>query len=223
MEIATESIPREAVDYLRRSILALSRRNPHVFPWRDCPNPFHALVAEILLQRTRAEQVVPVYLRFIEKFPNPADLARANISDIESVIGSLGLRWRAKFLNELGTRLLNSSGTIPATLEQLLDLPGVGMYAASAFLSLHMGKRVPIVDSNIVRLYGRFFGFDTGPESRRNSQLLALADIITPIRAFKTFNYALLDFTREVCKPKPAHVSCPIRRRCVFYKYLNRP
>lgn len=173
-------------------------------------------MAEVLLQRTRAEQVVPVYLNFVRVFPNPASLAQTSISDIEQVIAPLGLRWRAKFLNELGKELV-ANGSVPADLASLQKLPGVGPYAASAYLSFHGGMRVPIVDSNIVRFYGRFFGFLTGPETRRNRQLLDLADSITPKRAFKRFNYALIDFTRAICRPKPLHDICPVAKRCAFY------
>lgn len=174
-------------------------------------------MAEILLQRTRAEQVAPVYLNFVRVFPNPASLAQANIPDIEKVIAPLGLRWRAKFLNELGKELV-AGGSVPVDLALLRRLPGVGPYVASAYLSLHVGRRVPIVDSNVVRFYGRFFGFQTGPETRRDKQLFALADSITPQRAFRRFNYAIIDFTRAICRPKPLHDICPVAERCALYR-----
>jgi A/G-specific adenine glycosylase len=173
-------------------------------------------VAEVLLQRTRAEQVVPVYLNFIRVFPDPASLARANIPEIEKVIAPLGLRWRARFLHELGKELV-ACGYVPADLTLLRKLPGVGSYAASAYLSLHAGMRVPIVDSNVVRFYGRFFGFQTGPETRRDKHLFELADSLTPKRSFRRFNYAVIDFTRAICRPKPLHDICPVAKRCIFY------
>lgn len=174
-------------------------------------------MAEVLLQRTRAEQVIPVYLNFIRVFPNPASLAKTSISDIEQVIAPLGLRWRAKFLKELGKELIDDD-SMPADLASLRKLPGVGSYVASAYLSFHGGRRVPIVDSNVVRFYGRFFGFPTGPETRRDRQLLDLADNMTPKRVFKRFNYSLIDFIRAICRPKPIHDICPVARRCAFYR-----
>jgi len=197
--------------------LAWEQNNYPAFPWRDEIPPFHALVAEVLLQRTRAEQVVPVYLNFVRVFPNPTSLAQTNIPDIEKVIAPLGLRWRAKFLHELGKELV-AGGSVPADLVSLRKLPGVGPYAASAYLSFHVGRRVPIVDSNVVRFYGRFFGFRTGPETRRDKQLFELADSVTPKRTFKRFNYAIIDFTRAICRPKPLHDICPVAKRCAFYR-----
>lgn len=76
---------------------------------------------------------------------------------------------------------------------------------------------MPIVDSNVVRFYGRFFGFETGAETRREKAVLELADRITPRKSFKDFNYSLIDFTRLVCKPKPLHEICPVSEKCFAY------
>ena len=216
MPIDVYPLSQELAVYLRKKLLAWEQGNYPAFPWRDEISPFYALVAEVLLQRTRAEQVVPVYSNFIRVFPNPDSLAQTSIPDIEKVIAPLGLRWRAKFLNKLGKELV-ADGGVPADLASLRKLPGVGPYAAAAYLSFHVGRRVPIVDSNVVRFYGRFFGFRTGPETRRDRQLLDLADSITPKRAFKRLNYALIDFTRAICRPKPLHDICPVAKRCAFY------
>ena len=105
------------------------------------------------------------------------------------------------------------NGRVPDDYRTLTEVPGVGPYAAAAYLSLHTGKRAPIIDSNVVRLYGRFFGFDTGPETRRNKALIQLAERITPKRKFKEFNYALIDLTRAICGPRPDHDICPLYRR----------
>ena len=86
----------------------------------------------------------------------------------------------------------------------------------SIFIIDSKGERIPIVDSNVVRFYGRFFSFNTGPETRREKRILQLAEHITPKRAFRDFNYALIDFTRAICRPKPCHKVCPIARKCLF-------
>lgn len=200
--------------FLQRRLLAWGRDNFSDFPWRHENNLFHALVAEILLQRTRAEQVVPVYREFVKRFPHPASLAEASISQVEAVIAPLGLKWRAKLLPELGRKLTEAHAEVPVDIQSLRNVPGVGPYATAAFLSLHAGKRAPIVDSNVVRFYGRFFGFDTGPETRRNKAILQLAECVTPERQYRDFNYALIDFTRAICRPKPHHELCPLADRC---------
>lgn len=141
----------------------------------------------------------------------------ASIEEIEEIILPLGLRWRAKYLSSLGSHLVDLNGHIPSDVALIETLPSVGPYAASAFLSLHMNKRIAIVDSNIVRFYGRFFGFDYGPETRRDKNLLKFADKMIPVRSYRLFNYALIDFTRSVCRPRPVHELCPLVRRCATY------
>lgn len=209
------------IDYLRRKLLAWGRKNYEDFPWRTSTDVFHTLIAEILLQRTKAKQVVPVYLNFIKKYPNPESLAIASIQDVETIILPLGLKWRAKKLVQMARSLESFKWEVPCKEIVLKELPGVGPYIAGAYLSLHRGKRSPIVDSNIVRFYGRFFGFNTGPETRREKAVIELANKVTPPRNSKRFNYALIDFTRNVCKPKPDHEKCPIRDKCSLWLKIN--
>jgi A/G-specific adenine glycosylase len=176
---------------------------------------YRALVAEILLQRTRAHQVVPVYREFCARFPSPEHLGGATPAQVLSVIRPLGLAWRAGRLVELG-RVLAALGRVPTDRQTLEQLPGVGPYAAGALISFHVGRRATIIDSNVVRLYGRLFGIKTGPETRRTAQFRNLAEWVTPQAAHWDFNYALLDFTREVCTATPKCSGCILLRGCAF-------
>jgi len=204
------------VRFIRRELLSWGKDNFADFPWRHSTTHFHSLIAEILLQRTKAEQVVPVYKVFINRFPDCNALASASVKSIEKIILPLGLKWRAKFLSALGKNLAASGGSIPSDILSLEKLPGVGPYAAASFLSLHMNKRAPIIDSNVVRLYGRIFGFETGPETRRDIGIKLLADRITPRRNYRVFSYALIDFTRIICMPRPVHSNCPLFEKCSY-------
>lgn len=203
--------PQHLVSYFRSRILAWAARNSSGFPWRKTENKWHALVAEIMLQRTRAQQVLPVYESFSAQYGSPADFLA---DETDTTFASLGLSWRERELRKLAVIL--SQQPIPLTRQELLELPGVGDYISSAFLSLHSGKRDFIIDSNVVRLYGRFFGFDTDAETRRKKWFIELADRLTPIRKFRDFNYGLIDFTRTVCKPKPLCRQCVLRTKCHY-------
>ncbi len=210
-------ISRVKIIFFRKQIIRWGRRNYSSFPWRKTTNPWHALVAEIMLQRTKAEQVLPVYQEFASKYPTAAEYAR----DIRGrVFQSLGLYWREKELRSLAAEL--SSRPIPAGKQDLLNLPGIGNYIASAYRSLHREKREPIIDSNIVRLYGRFFGFDTHGETRRKRWFINLADRLTPSRSFRDYNYALIDFTRAICRPKPLCDRCVLNKRCNYFLVRQR-
>ena len=94
-----------------------------------------------------------------------------------------------------------SEKEISTDKKELLELPGIGEYIASAFRSLHFGIRDAIIDSNVVRLYGRFFGMKTDSETRRKKWIIELSNNLTPINEYKAYNYGLIDFTRKICKP----------------------
>ena len=207
-----KSIEDRLITYFRDNLIRWGRKNFSDFPWRNTKNKWHALVAEIMLQRTKAEQVLPVYQSFCAKYETPFEYLK---DPKTSVFQSLGLNWRERELRKLAEALLKTE--IPRDKKSLLGLPGVGDYITSAYRSLHLGTRDVIIDSNVVRIYGKFFGFKTDGETRRKKWLMGLSDRITPARRFKDFNYGLIDFTRTVCKPKPLCDACVIRKKCSYY------
>jgi len=208
--------PRITIEGIRRRLIRWGGRNFRSFQWRKTRNHFHALLAELLLQRTRAEQVVPVFRTLARRFPTSSSLAAAPTRLVRRVLYPLGLRWRFNSIQALALRLSTRRGPPPDDVDELLALPGVGPYAAAAYRSMHLGARAPIVDSNVVRLYGRLFGFCTDGETRRKAWLHDLAERMTPQRAFQAYNYALLDFTRAICTPKPHCDICPLRKGCSY-------
>ena len=202
---------------LQTRLLRWAKENPVYFPWRKRISRFHALTVEILLQRTKAEQVVPVFHEFRNKFPTAKELATSRIESIRRIIRPLGLLWRAEYLKLLGIEINKSGGRIIDDYSHLLSLPGVGPYAASAYLSLHRGIKQSIVDNNVVRLYCRLIDYSYNGETRRKPWLVHFADHLTPKNKFKQYNYALLDFTRAVCKTKPICQNCPLAHICLHY------
>ncbi|MDT8781112.1 MAG: hypothetical protein IAX22_00500 [Candidatus Bathyarchaeota archaeon] len=186
------------------------------FPWRTTENKFHGLVAEILLQRTRAEQVVPVFESFTQLFPTVETASKESIQVIKT-LKPLGLEWRAKKVVELISEL-NRLKIISESRDELMKLPGVGSYAASAFLSFHASQRAVIVDSNSVRLWSRVFGFKSDGETRRKRWFTEIVERLTPVENNKQFNYAILDLTRAVCKQKPNCQICPINFLCCYFR-----
>lgn len=207
---------RRKLAFFRSTLLKWKRRNFVSFPWRTTRNPLHGLVAEVMLQRTKAEQVVPIYAEFVRRFPTARSAARVERPAFEKLLRPLGLKWRVRAIRNLCIAIARSGGKVPTTIHHLRQLPGVGDYASSAFSTFHLNTPSTLIDSNIVRLYGRFFGFETGPETRRSRHFRSLADLVQPRRGASRFAYALLDFTRSVCKPRPRCGICPLRRMCHF-------
>jgi A/G-specific adenine glycosylase len=209
---ATEKRKRKEI---ARRLIKWGRANYVAFPWRRAGRTFHALIAEVLLQRTRAEQVVPVYQQLCVSYPSASSLSNAPPSEIRTLLSPLGLHWRIPLIQRLAAQLRDLS-SVPLNRAALCELPGVGDYASAAFLSLHCGRRASIVDSNVVRLYGRLFGFTVDGETRRKKWFRELAAEMMPARHHRDYNYALLDFTRAICRPKPLCESCPLIDLCVF-------
>lgn len=200
------------IAYFRKKILAWEKENFVNFPWRFCNNKWHSLAVEIMLQRTKAEQVLPVFLDFCNKYPTPDKYYKNKNANI---FNSLGLQQRNKDFKALAKIL--SDKNIPESKEELIKLPSIGEYVASAYLSLHQNKRAVIIDSNVIRLYGRFFGFDTDGETRRKKWFINLAQELTPKRNFYLYNYSLLDFPRIVCKIKPNCTKCILKKKCTYF------
>lgn len=165
-----------------------------------------------MLQRTGAEQVSVVYSDFIKKYKTP-EIFLANSKS--NFFKRLGLTWRYRLYKQLCRELILREN-IPHDKKELMQLPGVGDYVAGAYRSLHLGIRDYIIDSNVMRLYGRYFGFETDNETRRKRWFIEISESLTPKIKFKDYNYALLDYTRIICKPKPLCAECNLSKKCMF-------
>lgn len=207
----------EQIEEIRARLLTWGAENYRPFPWRAPKSEWIGLISELLLQRTRAQNVIPVYEKFIRLYPAPENLARATVEEIEEVIFPLGLRWRAPLLQALARRIVET-GSIPTRYEDLIGLPGVGPYVAAAWLSFHNSTRGVIVDSNIVRWICRMIDRTCDAETRRKKWLKDLADLLTPDSNVREYNYAVLDFTMTICTPGvPRCENCPLGAElCVF-------
>jgi A/G-specific adenine glycosylase len=190
------------------------------------PSPYAVLIAEKLLQQTAAiDKLVEVYNRIINTYPTPRLLADAEISTLEDIIRPLGLRYRAKELRDMANELIaRHNGEVPRDLKRLIELPGVGDYAARAVLSLAFGENIPVVDTNIARFLYRTFGLK-GPlpsNPARKRTLTELAGKLIPKGHAREFNLALLDLCAQVCKAnKPQCLECPIKTHCAYYESHN--
>lgn len=216
-QFKSNNIHAQTIAEIQQRLIKWGRKNYADFPWRKTSNPFHALIAETMLQRTKAEQVLSIYQAFIKRYPKIRDAAKENPDRIRRMLEPLGLRWRTEKILELIEELASRNERIPETENELIKLPGIGLYIASAFLSMHKGVKAPIIDRNAVRLWSRIFGFSTDSETHRKRWFIEIADRMTPQDRFKRFNYAVLDFARRICKPKPVCSKCPLTSYCKYF------
>jgi len=211
-------ISNQKIVYFRRRLLYWFSANGLQFPWRETRNPWKILIAEMMLRRTKADQVEKVYREFIKHYKTPRDLLRGSPNKIKNILNPLGLNWRQQNFLDLAKTLVNElDAKIPSTRERLKQLPGVGDYVAGAVLSVGFGKREWIVDSNVVRVFKRFFGLKTTKEGRRDKPVIDLAKAYVNTTKPKEANLALLDFAAVICQPRlPKCDYCPLSKECNF-------
>jgi len=191
-----------------------------IFPWRTTDNPFHIMMAELMLRRTQARQVVKVYNVFIVKYPDAHALAMAPAEEVAHTLYSLGLVWRVPAFQQIAHSLVEQyKGTIPPSYDALIALPGIGDYVASAVCCFAFEQAVTIVDTNTVRVVGRLFGVPTHAESRRRKSVRKLLHALLDRENPKSYNYAMLDIAALICTPaKPNCAACPLLPYCATGK-----
>ncbi len=209
----------ESVLLLRQKLLRWFRTNERDYPWRTTADPFKILIAEMMLRRTKAEQVRTVYEKLLEEYPSVNALATASAEKVEGILHNLGLHWRTPAFIEVAQQIKTRfGGTVPRTREELLSLPGVGDYVAGAVLSFAFNDKEWIVDANVVRIFRRYFGLRTTKEGRRDRHIIETAKLYSYCRVPRKANLAILDFTALICTPSnPDCVSCPIRKSCDYF------
>lgn len=203
----------------RRTLRRWGITNRRNFPWRQTTNPYNVLIAEMLLQATTAGKVVPVYEKFIARFPTPALLASASVEEIEAMIRSLGLPGRARAISKIAELLVRDyGGVVPNERVKLLDLPRVGEYTAGAVQSFAFGLPAAIPDTNVVRLLQRYFGLPQTRPSHRGSPgrgIVRVAKDVLPLHGTAEFNFAMLDFGSLICTSRsPKCETCPLASHC---------
>lgn len=190
------------------------------FPWRYSHSPYEIMVAEILLHRTRAAQVIPLYDMFLDRFPTFESLITTNAKELKSIFHSAGLNWRwdkfMKMVNEINKRF---NGVIPSDSDKLTSLPGVSQYIASAIRCFGYGYPEVIMDTNTVRITGRLHGLIITDSSRRNKKFRGLLELMIDTNRPEEFNFAMIDLAAKICKARnPECTVCPINQNCKYFE-----
>jgi len=203
-------------------LLSWFSKNGRHFSWRKAKvSPYEILIAELLLQRTRAERVEPVFKSFIKKFPNPRTIVKVTALEIGGVIKNLGFqKRRLKNITGIARQLVKEyDGKIPEDKEELIKLTGVGEYTANSVLCFAFSRQVPVVDTNVSRILSRVFSLKIRGDPRLDKDLWVIARELLPIGQAKRFNWAMIDLGALICKPKsPLCYKCPIVMACDYVK-----
>jgi A/G-specific adenine glycosylase len=184
-------------------------------PWRATRDPWAVLVAEVMLQQTQADRVVPRWHEFLTTFPTPAACADASLGDVLRLWQGLGYPRRARNLHLAAQAI--GDGPFPDRLDGLLALPGVGPYTARAVLTFAFERDVGVVDTNIARILARTAGRRL---TRTDAQ--ARADALVPPGRGWAWNQALMDLGAGTCRPLPDCDGCPLADDCAW-RLAGRP
>jgi len=202
------------------------QRLDSLFPWRESEDPFEWLVAEILLQKAPAPNVVPIWQRLLASYPTPRDLAKASEKEIANIIKPLGLhRIRAKAILQVAALALSQDlkeWLREATINKDKRPYRLGRYSISILASVLLGQETGAVDSNVARVLGRFFSLQPGSQQlHQDEKFWQLAGLVVRIgRTFgcepKEINLAMVDVGRMYCRPKPLCDTCPLANICAY-------
>jgi A/G-specific adenine glycosylase len=170
-------------------------------------------VSEVIAQQTQAERAAARWERFMARFPTVEELANASPADVLREWQGLGYDRRGLALWRAARVIRDEhDGRVPASIEALQALPGVGPYTARAVGAIAFGLPVGAVDVNVERVIGRI---TAGAERPPRGEVQAAADRIAGTTDPATWTHAVMDFGATVCRPRnPRCGDCPIRAMC---------
>jgi A/G-specific adenine glycosylase len=214
-------IPKKKIHFFQHTILEWYHAKGRKFYWRKKRlSNYQLVIAEVLLQRTKAETVAAFYPIFIREFPNWKSLADTSLKKIAKHLKPIGLyTQRSIRLRNLAIEMVKRNGRLPKDRKELEAIPFMGQYTANAVELVIFNKPSPLIDVNMSRLLERFFGPRELADIRYDPYLQELSYKIVEHESAKEMNWAILDFAALVCKAnKPAHNECPLKENCSFYK-----
>ncbi|MBE9917871.1 A/G-specific adenine glycosylase [Paenibacillus donghaensis] len=193
----------------------------HHLPWRNTKDPYHILLAEFLLQQTHVRKVEKVYEQLLQKYYDVGELANAMVDDLVTIIAPIGLKYRAERLIKSAKIICSQyNGKVPNDYNELRKLPGIGDYIANAVLCYAFDQPVVPIDTNVIRLFTRYFGYTSNrPRPRMDKELASkIRAHFEGMDSTRVANLAVLDLAGLICTAnKPQSKQCPLLAHCLDY------
>lgn len=189
-------------------------------PWRESDDPYRIWVSEVILQQTRVSQGLEYYHRFLEAFPSVRVLASADEDHVLKVWQGLGYYSRARNMVKAARVVQREmGGRFPVKYEDLIRLPGIGDYTASAVSSIAGNEPRPVIDGNVQRVVSRIFGItDPVNSTGMKKKIRAILEKEIDKNAPGIFNQALMEFGAIHCVPSnPGCLTCIFRDDCYAF------
>ena len=190
-------------------------------PWRRADaTPWAILVSEVMLQQTPVTRVLPVYTVWLARWPTPTALAAAAPGDAVREWGRLGYPRRALRLHMTAQALVERhAGQVPASLDALLELPGIGAYTAAAVASFAFGQRHPVLDTNVRRVLARLVSGQQLPPPSTSAAERRLGEALLPDQpaVAARWSVAVMELGALVCTAaRPQCAQCPVAGDCAW-------
>jgi A/G-specific adenine glycosylase len=219
-------LSRNKVKFFQQKILIWSAKHGRNFYWRKKGlSNYQYIIAEVLLQRTKAETIAKFYPAFLQRFPNWKSLAKANHITIEEFLKPIGLYvQRSVRLKNLAIEMVKRNGKLPRQREELEAIPFMGQYIANAVELVIFNEPSPLIDVNMARVLERFFGPRKLSDIRYDPYLQSLAYKIVDHVDTKEISWAILDHAALICQArKPKCQLCPLNKKCKYYMGIIKP
>lgn len=201
------------------AICAWFDANGRDLPWRrPGTSAWGVLVSEVMSQQTPMSRVIGPWHEWMNRWPTPDDLAEEDSGEAVAAWGRLGYPRRALRLHSCAVAIATEhDGVVPNSYDELVALPGIGDYTASAVVSFAFGGRATVLDTNVRRLIARAeSGIANCPTSVTRAERV-VADALVPdedVRAAK-WAVASMELGALVCTARsPQCEVCPIRDGC---------
>jgi len=200
-------------------VLAWYARNARDLPWRaPGSTPWSVLVSEIMLQQTPVARVLPAHAGWLARWPTPAALAAEPAGEAIRQWGRLGYPRRALRLHETATIVTERhGGQVPADIDALRALPGIGSYTAAAVASFAFGQRHAVLDTNVRRVLARLVAGQPRPATAPSAAERRLAESLLPAdpAVAARWSVAVMELGALVCTAaNPRCTGCPVAARC---------
>ena len=208
---------------IAKKILYWYDNNKRSLPWRrKCSSKqkeYFTLVSEFMLQQTQVTTVIPYFNNFIKNIPNFEALAKVNETKLLRYWQGLGYYSRAKNLKKSARLIIDKyNGRLPDNYDELIKLPGVGDYTASAISAIAFNQQIIPLDGNIERLLKRILNLKTEKEIKKEN-LHKEKKVFGQTSRSNDYVQALMEIGALLCKPKnPNCDKCPITKYCLSFK-----
>lgn len=194
----------------------------HDLPWRTTDDPWQILLAEILLRKTTSKQALSVFEQL--KAVRPEVMRDMDSSELAEILKPLGIHEvRAQQIKDIAAGVAENDGESLLSDDFLRSFRGIGRYISNSVRCCAFGVDVPALDTNMIRVIQRVFGWQSERKrAREDKKLWAFAETLVPANKCREFNWGVLDFGALVCTHRnPKCTDCLLNQHCNYYRAMS--